>query len=332
MIDYYKPDDRWETFGTISKDQYEEKYVVKGYFHDGVPNDVKDAFLTVEYLLAHAYYFWPMYDEAFNKTLRLLEMTIKLKAKQLGIPIERISKNGRSFDIKLIDVIEKICKESYYENLKNNLNRIRNIRNHQMHPASNSYMGGVGGLKGNIELFVNIINELFRSEEWMVAQFEQKQIIQKQLESFDNCLLVLDNNISKFLVSGHLGFGVLDETLFLILNPILINTRKSLEEHKYSDPIAIAISNFEFQKDTLIGTSDLGHKIKIYKTDKAENLLQLSNHIKEYSSVTRTDRALFENYISREAAWSLVKLEYDFFKYSLEFEENRTRLIITSNN
>jgi hypothetical protein len=321
MIDYYEPDERWEIFGITSREQYEEKYVVKGYFHDGVPNDVKEAFLTVEYLLAHAYCFWPIYDEAFNKILLILEMSIKLKAKQLKIPLSKINNKGKSIEFKLIEVINEICRKS--ENLKNKLNRIRTLRNHKMHPVSNSYMGGVGGLKRNIELFVNIINELFRNEEWIISQYEKQQNIQKQLKSFDNTVLVLENNISKLLIFDILQFDVKDETLFLVFNPILTNTQKALEEHKYPNPIAIAITKFEFQKDNLIGTSYDGNKIRIYKTDKAENILQFLTFIQEYKFVNQTDRVLFENYINGEAAWRLVKLEYDYYKYSLGYEENQ---------
>jgi hypothetical protein len=303
MENYYEPDDRWEMYSITNKEQFEQQFVVKGYFHAGVPNDVKDAFTTVEYLLAHSYYYWPMYDEAFNKVLRLLEMAIKQKAIKEGVQVKT-----KSFD----KLIKEICKESYHDRLRNDLQRARKIRNDQVHADSNSYSGAIGGKGKNIQLFVNIINELFRDENWLISQFEKQQAIQEQLKAFENSLLVLENNVPAILVTDILRFRILDETLFLVLNPVLRNTKKSLEEHKYSNPIAIAFSNFEFQGKSLIGTSTENHEIKIYKTDKVENILQLANHIKEFNSESQTDRSLYEYYINNEASWSLVKLEYNY--------------------
>lgn len=309
MDNYYEPDDRWEMFGVTNKEQFEQQFVVKGYFHEGVPMDVKDAFTTVEYLLAHAYYFWPMYDEAFNKALRLMEMAIKQKAVQQGVLLK-----NKSFD----KLINEICKESFNERLRNDLHRARKIRNNQVHAESNSYSGAIGGKVKNIQLFVNIFNELFRDNDWLISQFERQQAIKEQLKAFENSLLVLENNVPAILVSGILGVRILDETLFLVLKPVLRNTKQALEEHKYSNPISFVLSNFEFQGENLTGTSTDGNEIKIYKTNKAENILQLANHIKEFSSVSQTDRAFYEYYINNEASWSLVKLEYTYLSKTLK--------------
>lgn len=305
---YYEPDDRWEMFGITNKEEFEQKYIVKGYFHEGVPKDVKDAFITVEYLMASAYYFWFLYDEAFNKALRLLEMAIKQKAKFKGIPL-----NNKSFDL----LINEICSESYNEQLKNSLHRARKIRNKQVHADSNSSSGLIGGKDRNIKLFVNLLNELFLDDSWQMVQFEKQELNGEQLLSFQNSLLVFENNAPGILVSGILDFKILDETLFLVLNPVLRNTKHSLEEHRYSNPISIALSNFKFQGERLTGTSKDGYEIKIYKTDKAENVLQFENHINGLNSVSKTDRVLFENYITHEAAWNIVELEYNYLSKNL---------------
>lgn len=94
MENYFEPDVRWEMSNITNKEQFENQVVVKGHFHDQVPAEVVDAFKTVEFLQAHSYYWWPMYDEAINKALRILEMSVKLKAKELNIPLEFTNVKG----------------------------------------------------------------------------------------------------------------------------------------------------------------------------------------------------------------------------------------------
>lgn len=308
MDNYYKPDDRWKMFGITKKELFEQQFVVKGCFHKGVPKDVKDAFITVEHLMAYAYYYWFLYDEAFNKALRLLEMAIKQKAKLKGIPL-----NNKSFDI----LINEICSESNNEQLKNSLHRARKIRNKQVHADSNSSSGLIGGKDRNIKLFVNLLNELFLDDSWQMAQFEKQELNGEQLLSFQNSLLVFENNVPGILVSGILDFKILDETLFLVLNPVLRNTKHSLEEHRYSNPISIALSNFKFQGECLTGTSKDGYEIKIYKTDKAENVVQFEKHNNGLNSVNETDREFYKSYIMNESAWNIVELEYNYLSKNL---------------
>ena len=317
MKSYFEPDSRWELYGIANNEQFVQQFVVKGFFHEGVPKDVKDAYTTVEYLLAHAYYFWPMFDEAFNKALRVLEMAVKLKAKQLSISSENIKPNKKIESKKLIKLIEEICNKPHLSYLNNNLNRARKIRNSQMHPDSNSYMGGIGGLGKNLKLFVNVINDLFRSDELMIVQFAQKKAIEKQIKTFENNLVVLDDHTNRILVSSILDFLVLNKTLILVCNLVLRNTKQVLEEHKYLKPIGFALFNYEVQKGLLTGSSNDGHEIKIYKTMNVENLQQYTNHLNELNSVNQTDRALYEHYINGEASWSLVELEYNYLSKNL---------------
>lgn len=317
MESYYEPDNRWEMFGITSKEQFEQQIIVKGYFHNQVPEEVIDAFTTVEYLQAHAYYFWPMYDEAFNKALRILEMAVKLKAKLLNIPLENSTPKSKNRKKTLDCLTKEICDKPHFENLKLDLNRARSIRNSQMHPERNSYMGGTCGIGQNLKLFVIVLNELFRSDEWIAAQLEQQLSIKKQINFFENSLLILENNTPGILVNGLLGFRVLNDTLLIVCNPVLRNTKQSLEEHRYSNPPVVELSNFQFQKELLTGTSTDGYEIKIYKTTKDANLLQLTNHLTELNSASETDRAFYELHLNGEASWSLVKLEYNYLSKNL---------------
>lgn len=308
MENYYEPDDRWEMYGVANKEQFEQRFVVKGYFHEGVPTDVKDAFISVEYLMAHAYYFWPIYDEAMNKALRLLEMAIKQKARLQSIPLK-----GKSY----AKLITEICREPYQIRLKNNLDRAREIRNHQVHAERNSFSGAVGGKDKNIRLFVNIINDLFRDDSWQKDHFEAFQSIEKKLLSFKNSLLILENNAPGILASAILDFSILNDTLFLVLCPIWNRLKQKLETHQDLKPVVIAVSNFEFNEGDITGKSMIGHDVKISKTNKPENKSTLENYNKELNSVNNTDRALYEININNEASWGIVELEYNYLSKNL---------------
>lgn len=162
MNKYFVSDDRWAIVCSIqSRSEFINKYVVEGAFHSDVPMDVKDAFETIEYLQAHAYYSWQLYDEAFNKSLRVLEIAIKQKANQMKIPLINKQKNGKVWDKSLGALIDEICEKPQHQIFYDDLCRLRDLRNIQMHPDHYSFMGATGRIKHNILLVVNLINMLF---------------------------------------------------------------------------------------------------------------------------------------------------------------------------
>lgn len=70
MEEWYTADEIWSSYTTSkTREAYAQNWVVRGYFHAGVPEDVKAAYVTVEYLMALAWYHYPLYDEAMTKLL-----------------------------------------------------------------------------------------------------------------------------------------------------------------------------------------------------------------------------------------------------------------------
>ena len=318
MCESYEPDVRWDMHGITDRHGFEQLIIVKGYFHDQVPVEFVDAFKTVEYLQAHFYYWWPMYDEAKNKALRILEMSVKLKAKELNIPLEFTTDKNKTFKKTIYALINEIFMEPYLVNLKEQIHRARKIRNSQMHPETNSFKGGIGGLGKNMELFVLVINELFRENEWLQDHFNQDVQFAKQIELFRNNLLVFEKNGQGILSSGIIAFRLLDETLLLILNPVLTNTIQALSEHRYPNPIKVELSTFAFQDEMLCGTSVEGHQTRIFTTAKPENLRLFENHQSGLEAVNELDRCFYNHFMADEASWSLVKMEYNYLKKQLD--------------
>jgi hypothetical protein len=141
---YHTPDKHWEIWGCTNYDCYLEKYLVKGNFHDKVPEEIIDASATIEYLIAHAYYYFKIYDEALNKALRIVELSVKLRCKQLGIDLqhEEVDLNSKKRNKDFSRLNEDLIKKEKNKELTYVLNYIRFMRNNQMHPTMNSFVGG----------------------------------------------------------------------------------------------------------------------------------------------------------------------------------------------
>lgn len=162
--EYLAIDECWAIFNTNSLDEHIHKNVVKGVFHENVPKDILDDFKTIEYQQVYSYYHWPLMDEALNKGLRLLEMAIKLKAKESGIELKTLDAKPREKSFN--QLINEVCKMEPLTQLKKTIHHLRDIRNFTTHKDSNSYFGGMGGLvKRNLMRLVNLINDLFLNPE-----------------------------------------------------------------------------------------------------------------------------------------------------------------------
>lgn len=161
---YLEPDGLWKVFGTNSMEEHIEKNVVRGVFQKAVPEDVINDFKTIEYQQVNAYYHWQLMDEALNKGLRLLEMAIKLKAKELKI--ELTTSGAKPKDKSFNALINEVCKLEPLDQLKDHIHHLRNLRNLTTHKDSNSFIGGTGGMaQRTLMRLVNLINDLFLDPE-----------------------------------------------------------------------------------------------------------------------------------------------------------------------
>lgn len=193
-IEYLGVDERWEIFGTNSLEEHIQKNVVRGVFEKNVPKDIVDDYKTIEYQQVYSYYHWPLLDEALNKGLRLLEMAIKLKAKESGIALKSYAVKPK--EKRFSQLIDEVCKEEPLLQLKETIHHLRNIRNFTIHKEANSYFGGLGGLvRRNLQRLVNLINDLFQDPE--VLKFN---LLSEKAES----LLFVDTYLGTLTISPPL--------------------------------------------------------------------------------------------------------------------------------
>ncbi|GAB3585684.1 hypothetical protein [Hymenobacter daeguensis] len=157
--DWYEPDTTWQALGFPTRESYVAHMVAPAKFHGDVHEDVVKSYRTVEHLMALAWYHYPMYDEAIKKLTSMIEMAVKLRCQQVGIPITE----GRddSKNRPLARLIDELCARLHAAELKQRLHAIRDIRNRQAHPEYHSF-GGIA-MSIAVEPLVYTLNLLFVS-------------------------------------------------------------------------------------------------------------------------------------------------------------------------
>jgi len=313
---WYEVDERWELFNIKSQEDFINNYVVTGKFHDQVPEDIVTAFETVSYLIAHSYYYYPMMDEAMTKALLVMEMAIKLKAKQENIELEiPPNKNGKTFQKKLVNLINEVCEVSSLNFLKPDFDRVRSIRNSRMHPDKHSFMGAIGKPNGNIMLFINIINFLFLDKKEIEQLSARREQLNEELEIFKNGSFILEHNNTKILmdiVHYHKYVKFNDkELLMLLVNPILIDVYESLTTHRFYKPLVIIIKDFTINRLTIEGTDLNDGAVSIGTTYKEENIMKFLAYYEELDRVSDSDKNLYFSSASQDALWEMEKVIYE---------------------
>ena len=174
MKDWYLPDTRWPFFGINSREDYVQRYVYEGRFHADVPADIVKTCETASQLMAQAWHYYPLYDEAVNKLLFSVEMAVKIHCRQLGLSV------GKGDTLHAL--IKKLDTAEPAKQLSHQLDIIRQLRNSISHPSHYSF-GGVTMGQGILPM-INLLNQLFLKESVVIQnavyleQLRQEQLSQ----------------------------------------------------------------------------------------------------------------------------------------------------------
>lgn len=318
---FHEPDPRWDAFGCPTFESYLNAYLLRSKFHKNVPKQITESYITIEHLIAHAYYFYPMYDEAISKLLRTMEMAVKIKCQQLNISTiveKKKNKNGCEqivkYDRAFKELIDDVCKAEPKKNLSGSMHRIRELRNMNMHPEQNSYAGGIG--MPSVYSCILLLNMLFAEE----AVFST---IRNTLEAFHKQILPLKDRALSF----HYGtekiliydFDVLDSIVidgkprfFLCARPVLEITEEIENEKKVTgiQPICIWVDDLEISKKSAQGVevnNKIRFKINIIDTEKEKGII---NRYKKYiQSIHMANSFMVNSEISR----SIAKFRYAYY-------------------
>lgn len=314
-MNYYEPDNTWEVFGINSKEEFVEKFVVPGKFHSEVPADVVKSFETVTHLLALSYYYYPLYEEALSKALLVMEMAVKIKAIEEGIDLKLPpNKKGIIYDKKLWKVIEEVCDNPHLSFLRPEFDRARGLRNYKMHPDRHSLVGIVSKANANSHLFINIINLLFSSKDSLEDSISTQASLFEILPRFKNGLFVLDYGQKILIVDVHtLRFvkGNKRSLLLLYINPVYSNVKKVFSEKKYPDPLLLSLNQYNINDKTLEGVDVLRGKVRIYPTDKSENIGQWYRYSEELQQLSNSDIEMYNSVNSNRVLWQMERMIYN---------------------
>ena len=312
---YYEPDKRWEIFDIKSREEYIEKYILPGNFHSLVPDDVKASYETAEYLMAHAWYHWPLYDEALKKLTGIFEIAIKQKAAQLNIPLTTTSKKGKLQSERLHEIINKICEIENDKGLEHPLLRSKDLRNTFAHPDSNSYMGGIKTTLDNIMYFINVINHIFLDYILYKNYSAQYKIFEEFKKSVDDELYVLHYNSKKYIIHDIPHFELFPYRkgyfLFLSVNRVTVNTFQIINDGTITKPLTLMIDIDGIGQNSLTGTDILSKThILIETTDHPDNLVTYSTFISDLNRVEKEKLNILTITNNHEAGWGINRLKY----------------------
>ncbi len=318
---WFEADTIWDSLYKITtKEDFVEKFVVETKFHSKVPKDIVEAFETVSYLLANSYYHYNLLDVALSKMLLIIEMTVKLKAKELKIPLKLPpNKKEKILDKRLFDLINEVCTKANLEFLISDFDRARNLRNGFMHPEEHTIHGVFGATTKNYILFNNIINQFFLTPNEVSLLVSKRLTIKEDFEKFKEIfkskLFILNDSNQKVLINDihyHKYFSFnQNELLFLLVNPLLLDVYDRITNRKFGAPYLLILKEFDFINSKITGVGIDNNQIEIYETENPLDLEQLRIYSNEMNLVSENDKQLFNLHRKSEALWEIEKVVYN---------------------
>ncbi|MEP1304465.1 MAG: hypothetical protein ABJK11_14825 [Balneola sp.] len=311
--EYYQPDSRWEMHGITSKELHKEHAVIKGYFHEGVPEDVVKEFTTTEYLMAHAYYYWPMYDEALTKSIFTVEVAIKLKAIQNNIPLKFKTKKGKKRDRRLVDIINDLFPNESYSEFLDELHKIREHRNMKAHPKHHGF-AGPNGADHYIRYMVNTLNKLFWSEKKFIAYNKEVEKISPRLKSLNDGVLKLEDKERAYLLAGLNSFDIIGESLVISVLPMRVEYHSSKEGFNSESPKILSLRKYHVTMKECTGYLSDGSTITISVTDKLENINAKEERDTYIEQLNDSQKMVFYQSLNVQTSYEMIKVQYDYYR------------------
>lgn len=297
-MDYHQSDDRWEIFGLKDFESYKKALVVKGLFHPKVPKDVYESFVLCEYMMAHAYYHYPLYDEALSKLLRIVEMAVKLRCKELQISLDSNNvnrKTGQAFKKKFSELINDLERIEPSKKIKDALHRFRDLRNSFMHPESHTYTGTMG--KNLITFGIVILNMLFLPDQLFLDIEAEMSRIRGFQSLFDKDLYVFTKGEQRILIEDIEIVGAVPVDggwqYLLVASPVL--DLPDPKDFTYPVLIILGVTDIQFNGQQLsVKNAETGEAILFEGTDHPANIAKYANYLKIKDSCNNIDTLMYQ--------------------------------------
>jgi hypothetical protein len=289
--EFLQADRRWTIWGCQSHEEYLEKYFLPGKFHPSVPDKVKEAYITVERLIAYSFFYYPMEEEVGSKLTRIFEMAIRLRAQSLDIPLETKDKHGRVVPVSLSSLITKL--KMHHESdpdWANEWRDFKSLRNVHAHADGPMY-GGAMHLS-LVAPMINVLNSIFIPKEWFRTARAKITALQERAERFSRELCVLYDR--RALLTSAIPAAVSHDerrSLWMCV-PVGKNFPLTLDEYKEFSPIILRLEDAVVNEDCITAWDYVNKcNIIISPTDKPANIAQT---VKYLGQMNQADKQVSE--------------------------------------
>lgn len=302
ILPYHTPDSTWEIFGGATFPEYCERYVAKGKFHSNVPEDITKSYTVVEYIMAHSYYHYPMYDEAITKILLIFEMAIKQRCSQLGVEL-KTSKNKYH---KLQYLINQLCKKESSKNILDVLEWIRERRNSSMHPNSMNF--GLAQASNIPPMSVALINKIFHNTDTWDEIMLTHQFLIAEITNKLSGLLILTTSNKRYLIANVKLFETVKVNgawiHSVVAYPVMTNIIEQSQQGKISLPISLLLTNLNVENNRLTADNyNSNESVILEETNDATNLKMNERYKIDFSSLNDTQKQgvdfVYETFVRR---------------------------------
>jgi hypothetical protein len=126
-----------------------------------VPAELVKLLEVARAAMIYGWYFYPLCTVGAEQCWRVLEAGVRLRCKQLGIPIKRTGRNGRESDTSFTENVDALVNNKQIRSLdRGRWDAVRRLRNSTSHP-SDQMIVDPGEAHSILELTVGILNDLF---------------------------------------------------------------------------------------------------------------------------------------------------------------------------
>ena len=272
-MSYHVPDPIWAVFSAPDFESYAEAFVVEGRFHRDVPEAVRESYAVAEQIMAHAYYHYPMYEEALVKLLRTLEMAVRLRCEQIGITTTFTDKKGEIQGKNLGSLFDQLAKQEPSKTIKKTLNRLRKLRNILMHPKDKLLLGATA--INAVQHTLVQLNALFLPEQFFVEAQKALESMQSRWRPFEQGQFILDQGGKQSVIYESNvveAYSNGSEWVYLVrFCAIFKAPKENLEQGHHAEPVLLVLRDVTEEPGMIRGTNATdGLPVILFATDRPD--------------------------------------------------------------
>jgi hypothetical protein len=283
---YHEPDERWAIFGMNSFEDYCEKSVAEGLFCSYVPEEIREAYKNAEYIMAHAYYHYPLYEEAFSKLLMTIEMAVKQRCIQFDIPLQTTNKYDQLTYKTFDNLIQEMSRFEATKKIENGLHWLRKKRNQKLHEYRHTVSGSM--FYNFMKVGVTMLNKIFIPKEIFESSEIERSSKQQLLNSINHKPLVFENKnylVEKLEVKDALIIN--GKSVYLVtIHPVTHDIQRQIERADYKQPEMFTVESIEVNgSQILMSISDSKEEITFRQTSHPKDIETYNKFISDREEV-----------------------------------------------